>query len=476
MSLLGVDIGTTHSKVAVYDALGRLLAHDKVITPRDGEVFDAAEIWRQVAACIQRLSWQRKIDAIAVASMGESGVLLDAYDEPVGSVIPWFDTRASEQMKRLQGQLGERWYQITGLHPSPIHSVNKWYWWRDHHPELWQGVRTWLPIGNWISFKLCGEQAAEASLAARTMACDVSKNQWSEEVLGAAGLSTKLLPPIVRATDTLGAITRDAAELTGLPEGTPVIAGGHDHICAALAAGALSPNLVLDSSGTAEALLLARAGNPNPREAGGFGTGAYVLSDYHYLMGGMYSSGGVLAWAKDLLGAPSFEVLHALAMSVPAGSAPLFIAHFYGDAPPVNDPTATGAFLGVTPGHGAGHLARAVYEGIACEVRRGVEALEHLTCVPVETLLLVGSAADDAWWCDIRRAVLDRPLTVSQQADMVTLGAALVAGLGVGLLADPQDAEPVARNMHPDASTEMLEQYAHIYARYLAACHALANW
>lgn len=143
-----------------------------------------------------------------------------------------------------------------------------------------------------VRYKLTGNMLIEATQAARTMAFDVRKHEWSQELLELADVPVSFLPPLVRATDPAGAVTRAAASLTGLEVGTPVFAGGHDHVCASLACGALSPNVALDSLGTAEGLTFGLAEPPNPGKAGGFGVGPHVIRGYSYWMGGIYSSGG----------------------------------------------------------------------------------------------------------------------------------------------------------------------------------------
>ena len=299
--LLGIDVGTTHTKVGVYAPDGALLAHAGAPTPREtgGEVsggaahFPPEALYENVAALIRQVVSESGggVTALAVASMGESGVTLDAEGKPTYPIIPWNDSRAEGQMERL-GLPAEKWFEITGLHPNPIHSVAKWLWLREHAPEVWEKTRGWLSVTGWVRYKLTGEAVMEASQAARTMAYDVRRGKWSGEVLELAHLPHNFLPPIVSGTAHVGEVTGKAAALTHLEPGTPVFAGGHDHICAALACGALSPEVALDSHGTAEALTLGLAASPDPQGAGGFGVGPHVIDGHAYLLGGIYSAGG----------------------------------------------------------------------------------------------------------------------------------------------------------------------------------------
>ena len=442
--LLGLDVGTSNVKVGVYARDGSLLAHAEGVTPRgvtEGfENYLPDALWQTVAALIREVvsTANVEVEALAVSSMAEAGLPLDENGEPTYPIIPWNDLRAERYLHRLVEKLEPaRWYAITGLYPNPIHSIAKWLWLKEEQPEVWRRSRTWLSAMGFVRYKLTGNMLIEATQAARTMAFDVRKHEWSQELLELADIPVSFLPPLVTATDPAGAVTRAAARLTGLVVGTPVFAGGHDHVCASLACGALSPDVALDSLGTAEGLTFGLAEPPNPDKAGGFGVGPHVIPGHSYWMGGIYSSGGAVAWVKNLLGLTT-ETLLELAARVDPGTAPLFIAHFYGEAPPFSDPNAKGAFLEVTPEHGPAHFARAVLEGVVFEIKRHLEAFETLQGRPTGVVCVIGSPAQNPLWLEIRAAILGRPLELSRHPDMVTLGAALIAGLGAGIYATPK--------------------------------------
>lgn len=474
--LLGLDVGTTHTKLGLYDADGELRLQGKTETPRlfdrSLEHFDPDGVWLAAARMIRDALPKvgADVDAVSVASMGEAGVSIDAQGRPTHPIIPWYDGRSAPQMRQLAERVSpERLYAMTGLAPSPIHTVAKWAWLRQHAPEAWRRTRLWLPMCDYIGFRLTGEARVSTSQACRTMAYDVRTGGWSPAILEAAELDDQFLPSLATAGEPLGTIHREAAASTGLPTGTPVYVGGHDHICAAFACGAVEPEVALDSQGTAEGLTVGLAGAPDPERAGGFGTGPHVVAGHSYLMGGVYSSGGSLRWVKDLLGLHSFEALRELASSVPPGEAPLFVAQMRGAAPPFSDPDAKGAFVELEPEHGPAHLARAVFEGVAFELRAGIEALEQVSAGSTRLVRMVGGMASDPLWGDIRAAVLGRPLELARYADMVTLGAALLAGLGHGTYSSAESAVDCTyrprRGFEPDPS--WAEAYQPRFARYM---------
>ncbi|MEM6430765.1 MAG: FGGY family carbohydrate kinase [Deinococcota bacterium] len=489
MVLIGIDAGTTHVKVGAYDAEGKVLAHryEPMPTMQEASVtyYDPDGLWQVVTGLLRQVTAELadEVVALAVSSMGEAGVWLDREGKVLQPIIPWYDRRADQQLQQLRDALGDTaWYHITGLHPNAIHSVNKWCWVRKHVPEVWQRAHVWLPLGSWLAYQLTGELATDGSLAARTMAFDVEQGRWSEDVLDAAELDGAFLPEVRASSTPLGNLTQASSDATGLSSTTVVVVGGHDHLCAGLASGILSSDVVLDSSGTSEGLLVGELGTASPERAAGFGSGPHVLPGYRYLMGGMYSSGSSLAWLKDVLEMPDFQSLQVAATRAPVDDAPLFMAQFYGAAPPINDERASGAFLDVQPRHTSAHLARAVYEGIVFELRAGIEALEQAVHTSITSIKLVGSAVNNPFWLDMRSKIMRRPIATPQHHDMVTLGAAVLAGLGAGVWTRPEDAlEAISPHTftEPQATpkdTAEIDVYEARYERYVTARAALQDW
>jgi xylulokinase len=329
-------------------------------------------------------------------------------------------------------------------------------------------------MADYIGFRLTGEAVMEAGQAARTMAYDVVKASWSEQILNACGLEPGFLPPVRVATTPLGGVSKEAAKLTGLAEAMPVFVGGHDHFCAAFASGALSPDIAMDSYGTAEAFTLGFKGKPDPAKAGAFAVGPHVLPGYSYLLGGIYSSGGAVAWLRDLLKL-EYQTLPKLAATVRPGDAPLFIAEFHGAAPPFNVPKASGVFIELIPEHSQAHLARAIYEGIAFELKMNIEGLEQVTRQTIECIRMVGGAGSLPLWSKIRASIYQRPIEIAAHDDMVTLGVALLAGLGAGIYQNPAEAIRqtfrIQKVIQPDPAWQA--SYEQPYTRYKRYIQAL---
>ena len=482
--LLGIDIGTTHSKVGFYAHNGTVLGQGKVLNPKAHvagfEHYLAEELWQGLARLIKDTlePIKQKVDDLAISSMGESGLFLDSSGKILYPMIPWNDFRAHAQCEALVTKLAaENWFKITGLHPNPIHSIFKWVWLKEQFPEVWRHAHVWLSSAGFIRYKLSGAEHMEISQATRTMAYDVAQDCWSKEILNLANLDDHCLPELVSGSDCVGRLSPEAARLTGLVAGTPIYAGGHDHVCASLACGIISAEIGLDSMGTAEGLTFGLAGSPKPSAFKGFGVGPHVVKHHSYLMGGLYSSGGTIAWFKELFELDSYETLLNLIEPVPAGEAPFFVPHFFGAAPPFNQPDAKAAFLAVEPKHHKAHFARAVYEGIVFELRRHIEAFETLSGSPLKLLRVVGSSSHNQLWMQLRSAILGKRLELSQNPDMVTLGAALLAGIGAGIYQDAQDAilssYQKGEVFEPDPDLQI--RYEPLYQTYKRLVTALSN-
>lgn len=473
--LLGLDIGTTNIKAIIFDAGGALVSAASIATPmrrpRPGWAeHEPEELWQAAVAAIRRalasVADPRRVRGLAVASVAEAGVLVNARGEPVGPLIAWFDSRTIPQMQRWREQCDPLdGYRVTGVVPAPIYSVFKLAWLRDNVPDAYATATTWLNVADYIAFRLCGARATDYSLATRMMLLDLRARRWSPVLLASAGIRADLLAELVASGTRIGAVTAAAAAETGLAEGTVVGAGGHDHICGALAAGVRREGECLDSMGTAEAVFLAldRLRIDDDAFAAGMTFGAHVARDRYYALDGLYSSGASIEWLRGLAapGAPSSEAfgrVEALAASTPLGS--LGVLFF-----PRLAAGERGALLGLTIDAGPAVLARAVYEGLAFEWRRILERIEANLGIHAATIRVIGGGTRSPVWLGIKADSLGRTLHVLDLDESVALGAALLGGLAAGVYRDEDEAMGAlrlqGRALTPDA--ERHARYERIY-------------
>lgn len=498
--LLGIDVGTTNIKALVFTVSGALAASASVATPTERPQPGWAEhdprmLWQSVVDVIRRalesLDDSRRVRGLAVASVGEAGVLLDARGEALTPIIAWYDRRTMPYVQRWNAQDDPlETFRLTGMLPVPIYGVFKLQWLRDYEPEGYAAATTWLHVADYIAFRLCGARTTDYSLASRSMLFDLRARRWSDALIERAGLRSDLLPEPVASGTRIGEVTETAAAETGLAPGTIVGAGGHDHVCGALAADVRRVGDCLDSMGTAEAAFLPLDDVPlderlfiaNVSSWTHVTFGAHVARDRYYVMDGLFSSGAAVEWMRGIAapGAPLHEAsaeVESLAASAPPGSlGVLFLPHLTAGE--------RGAFVGLTASSGRAALARAVYEGLAFEWRHMLDNIEGMLGVRAGTIRAIGGGTRLPVWLGIKAHVLGRPIQALDMDESVALGAALLGGIAAGVYGSEDEAVGAVRvrerTIAPDEALHAL--YERIYreaflrlAPALAPVHAALN-
>lgn len=505
--VIGIDIGTTNWKVVAYDQNSVPMARYKrpvaVHEEPDGRAsYDPEEIWRFVVRALREVAGQlgpdraQHVIGLAVTSMGEAGVLLDDAGEPVYPAIAWYDLRTEPQSRFWREQVDPyRVYEVTGFPPQYIASINKMMWIREHEPDRFARARRWLCLADYVAFRLSGEQAMDYSLASRTMAFDIRKRAWSDELLQLVEIDGSLMPPAVPSGTRLGSLRREVAQATGLPPSAVVAVGGQDHWTGALASGIVDPGDLLDSVGTAEAVIVVLSEPVFSRELfeSGFSVGCHVVPERYYALGAQQMAGGTVDWLRRTLGQPEEEAalasgdtgqvyqrLMALAERSPAGSRGLFfLPHLQGAVTPP-DGLSKGAWIGLRPYHDRSDLIRAAIEGLAHEFTYIVHRLATLTGTPARRAVAIGGGARNELWMQLKADISGLALEVWPVEEATTLGAAMLGGVAAGLWGDPVDA---ARHVYQLARTvaprpDLAERYRADHQVYqqlypaLAAVHA----
>jgi xylulokinase len=473
--LLGLDIGTTSIKAVVYKCDGTAVGSASLPTPtyypRPGwAYFRPSEIWQTVVEAIREslapVDHPERIVSVAVAAVGEAGLLLDAAGEPSTEIIAWFDTRTRPQAEWLAARIGKDvLFARSGISLQPIFSLCKILWHRDNEPEAWRRSTRWLMLGDYVAFRLCGEGATDLSLASRTLMLDLKEKRWDRRTLEEAELDPSLLAPLVPGGTALGRITARAAADTGLPTSAIVAAGGHDHVCGALAAGVTKPGQMLNSMGTAEALFFPIAEPLTDPLVGrqGYGQGAHVVGGGYYAFAGQYTSGASIAWLRELLGSEDDPLTHdaliAAAAHVPPGSVgAVFLPHLRLANPPFDDPRSRGALIGLTTHASREVVCRAVLEGLAFEIRNTYDPLlEYPQVVRPASAVAIGGGTKNGLLMSIKASVTNLTHSVIDAEEATALGAAILGGLGVGVYADVDDAVAAMRYGHHDIAPNPTE-------------------
>jgi xylulokinase len=483
-AVVGVDVGTSSIRALAFDARGRRLAAAARPTPLlprpTGGEYDpetlfaiALESLTEVATALAG----RPVAGIAVASIGETCILIDAAGRPVAPSILWHDRRTAAEAALITEALGaDRIFALSGHSAEPIFTLAKLIWMRRHWPDACARATRLFSVADWIAFRLSGVAATDPTLASRTLLYDIRCNAWSPELLDLAGYSTDLPPPLRPSGTPLGPLLPSLAAATGLADAPVVAVGGHDHIIGAVATGLTEPGAVVDSIGTAEALLLAtKSPLTDPAAlARGYVQGAIAADrPLFYLCGSLQSAGGAIEWLRTLLGAPPQAELIAAARAVPPGSGGVsFLPHLVNSPPPLPDARAGGAFFGLDRTTGPAALYRATLEGLALQGRLMLDGMASLPGVaPPGAIRLIGGATRNPLLVQLKSDAYARPVLVVEEPEATALGAAICAAVAAGL--HPSFAAAVRaldrreRQVDPDPATA--ETYARLADRHAAA-------
>lgn len=482
--LIGVDIGTTNIKALLFDETGRAAGEARTPSPvslldTGGGVYDADEIWSVCCHLIRSLGAGREvrgsggireeIAGIAITGMGEAGVPMDGDGRVLYPAVAWFDPRTEACPAWWEETFGGgRMFAITNLKNQHIFTVNKLLWLKEHEPGVFARMRRWNCMPDFIGYRLTGRSAMDYSIASRTMMLDTRARTWSDEILNHAGIPRDILPEAVPSGTRIGEVTAAAAELCGLKAGTPVFAGGHDHICGALAASVISPGTVLDSSGTCEEVLVSVDSLEDTLALGqaGFNTGFHAAPGRFYVSGGVPASGASVDWFKR-------EFEGASSGGVPGARGLLFLPHLRGSSSPQRDKLSKGAFLGIQSHHTRTDFMQAVYEGVAFELRLLADQL--LGGKKPERVVSIGGGTMDARWLQIKADVLGVEIEVPSVQECTALGAALLAGVGAGIYKNAEEA--VARTFRAGKTVvprrEANALYNQLYPSYRTLCETL---
>ncbi|MCP4541495.1 MAG: FGGY-family carbohydrate kinase [Chloroflexi bacterium] len=482
--LVGLDIGTTNIKAVLYDTeLGRIAGMASRPTPVHHPTLGRSEhdpdtLWQTIASCLREVVADHPITGLGISSFAEAGLPLDASGRSLYPIIAWYDRRPEPQAAWWETQLSAKaLHAITGQRVSPSFGVNKWLWIRDNEPGIAAQMSKWLSVPDYVLWRLTGEQATDYTIASRTLLFDQKTLDWSDQMLNLAHLDAQNLPQALPSGTLVGIVTPRASAATGVPIGTLCVLGGHDHLCAALAAGAYRPGAVIDSSGTAQALvtLIPDFHTGAFVAQAGYACYAYVVSGQYVLKGGLKAAGGAIEWLARQLAGPdskSSELFYATLEAAAKGgvgqrAGPLWLPHLMGSGTPEGDRYSRGALVGVQIEHERGDIFRGMIESLAFWLRHNLAEIETLTKQRAQQVTLLGGTTRLRLQNQIKADVLNLPVAIPHLPEAAATGAALLAGLGAGVFATPTAAvDSLSYNdevLTPDPARA--EWYAQLYER-----------
>jgi xylulokinase len=465
MSLIGIDVGTSGCKAGIFDTSGHTLGSAYCEYSITNSGLGHAEInpemvWESVKLVLAQAisksatSPNAKGDlprALSVSSLGESVVAIGKDGATLGPSLLYHDCRGNEEAGLLDKRLGKnQLYAISGARPHGMYSIGKIMWLQKHEPRMYASAYKFLLFADFILYRFGAEPRTDYSLAARTMAFDVSACNWSSNILEAAGISPDKFATPVPAGTAIGRIDPKIAAELGLPDDLVLVSGGHDQTCAALGAGVTRSGSSVDGMGTVECITPA-FGCPVINQAmqtGHFACVPHVVPGLYVTYAFNLSAGGLLKWYRDTFAmeeqrqaAESGQDVYDLILDS-AGSSPgtiLVLPYILGAATPYMDTAARGAIAGIGSTSTKGDMVRGILEGICFEMRLNLDHLADAG-IAVDELRAVGGLSRSRKMLALKANIMKRRVLTLDVAEAGTLGAAMLAGTAVGEFANLQQA------------------------------------
>ena len=476
---LGLDIGTSGAKCVLIDETPRLVAsagHEyPILNPQPGWAEQDPETWVAASfAAIREVLCTSRIDPRLVSAIGLAGqmhslVCLGASREALRPAILWADTRSADQAARLTTRIGRE--NLASWAGNPLAAgfmLASWAWLAEHEPHTAVRTRALCLPKDYVRLRLTGELGSEPSDASSTLLFDPHIRAWSAPLLEIAGLRPDQMPALHESADIAGGLLPGPAAECGLLAGTPVVFGGSDQACQALGQGVLAPGTLTVTIGTGGQLFAPVSGpvhDPQLR----LHLFCHAAPHAWHLEAAILSAGLALRWLRDAAapGRSYGELADAAAGVSAAAEGLFFLPHLSGERTPYMDPTARGAFIGLSLSHGMPHLTRAVMEGVVFALRQGLDLMEELG-VPASHVLAAGGATRHPLWLELLADIFARPITPAHTPEATGFGAAMLAGVGAGAWSDAAAAAralPVAGESVKPSAAKIME-YGKSYQRY----------
>ena len=438
---LGIDSSTTAVKCVAWDRNGKAVAEGRADIPLQNPAparyeQDPKDWWSSLLVALAELGGRidlARVAGMSISNQRETVCFLDEDGEPVRPAILWLDERCKDQVDSFSAEIGEsEIHRITGKHKDTTPVVYSLAWMRDEEPANLAATSCFADVHGYLSMRMCGRPLTSWASADPFGCWDIERKRWSDEVLGPLTLTSDRFAQASKPGESLGALEGRAAQETGLPEGTPLFAGGGDGQCAGLGAAATSPNAAYLNLGTA---VVSGAYSRKYRWGKAWRT-LTALNDGYILENCLRSGTFLLNWlVNEIFGlsGDAFAELDAKAgLLEPGAGGLLLLPYWSGVMNPHWNARARGMIVGLEDGTRREHLYRGVLEGIAMELALSTSILEEETGERIDSYYAVGGGAQSDLWCGIVASASGRKVCRLDTVEASALGAGMCAASGLG--------------------------------------------
>lgn len=494
MKIAGLDIGTTGCKCTVFTDKGVELSksyRDYPVKRRvGGHEIDPTALLDGVYTVISEMAAKYPdIAGIGVTSFGETFVCTDEEGNPLAPAMLYTDPRGAKECKELVDKFGAKHIaQITGVPAHEMYGLPKMMWVKNNKPEIFAKTKHILQMEDFVVFTLTGNAVIDYSLATRSMAFDIHKLDWSNELLEAAGIEKSLLSRSVPTGTDAGVILDAVASKTGLSKDTRIVAISQDQVSAAVGAGAFSSDVGVDGAGTVQCLtpIYDEIPDVDKMMPGKYVIVPYVPQGKYVTYAFSYTGGALIQWCTDSIAGKEKELAKAEGISVntylenqyrenrladgldPDGpSGMLMLPHFAGAATPYMDTGSKGALIGMTTSTTPAEIYRACMEGVCYEMYLNYSNVCKAGAHP-KKLHATGGGAKSSVWMQMKADVLGIPIVALKTVDAGTVGSAMLTGIALGIFKNLEDASKamVEETVTYEPRSEYHEKYMNVYSRY----------
>lgn len=437
MKFLGIDIGTTSLKAAVFDSSGVRLGFRSVdytlnTDPKSGFIEFDPELYAEMCRDVIRQLQEEcgSVDALSVDTQGETMVFADGTGTPLYPAIVWLDNRAASEADAIRERFGARAvYETTG---QPEITAGwpacKALWFQKRHPELWAKTEKIFLLEDWILYRLTGRFVTEPTIQSSSIWFDITTRKWWPEMLEYLNIRCDMLPDIVCS-----------GALVGTYEGIPVVAGALDQIAGSIGAGVTDGRRISEMTGTIMAICAVTDTVPPYRPDSIIPCHIHAIEGKYAMLLWSSTAGMALKWFRSQLAENlTFRDLDVLAEAVPPGCDGLsMLPYFCGSAMPKYNPEARAVFSGINLSHTRGHFARSIMEAVAFTLKQD---LEYIGADGIQEIRITGGGASSRLWSQIKADVTRKTLKTVQESETACLGTAVLAAVGIGAFSSVEQA------------------------------------
>jgi len=503
--MMGIDVGTTGTRAVVVRPDGHVIGaatgdHQPMRMAKPGWAEQDPEDWWQATILAVRAALAAAgLKGTDIAAVGLSGqmhgvVLLDKARAVLRPSLIWCDQRSQAQCDWITAQVGyDRLIRLVSNPALTGFSAPKLLWVRDNEPKVYERAAHFLLPKDFVRFRLTGEFATDVSDASGTLLFDVTNRRWSQEMLGALEIDSKLLPRAYESPEITGHLSRETALVTGLKAGTPVVGGGGDQASSAVGNGIVLPGLTSATLGTS-GVIFTYTDDPTLDPQGRIHTFCHAVPGKWHVMGVTQGAGLSLRWFREQFGASEtwlagrtgvdpYDLIIEQAAKIPPGSEGLlWLPYLMGERTPHLDAQARGMWFGLTAAHTRGHMIRSILEGVAFSLRDSFEIFKELG-IPVKQIRASGGGSRSFLWRQIQADIYGKELVTLRTSEGSALGAALLAGVGAKIYSSVEESAVAAiqirERMTPNAANvqtydRLYQVYRSLYPAVRELAHQLA--